>query len=684
MKKFIIILITLCATITVFAQSIKSIRINGQDQQQYVAISQIDSITYDVGSQLQILWSKNNKTPISISDIESISFENNEVTYSYLENIVDSIDAVFTEDGYVALFGVQKAQDSDNISEIYNRFVTICKIDYETGIIDESKKVSILVDSLNNPSIIAMDDYTYFISNITENTFDCIIMSGDDTWEYKSIPYSYTHSSAKCRMVQATRANGDIASSPTPPFGFNNLTDCIGMGNALGTAITATTNGERISAGLGIVGSFAGLFNGEAGLLLSGLSDAVVKSLGGSALAVAGYLWDRNYKFILKHIGPWYVGIQSVEPSGRRACKIQYNISGINANPEGHPKLKLLCQNQKTKKYQTVEMGDANNGHHTFELENLEPGKYNIEIRMYDDCHRAMNICVMTYPAIEVDVYDLGLDRYEVEEDPAYINGCVNFKMKVYLKGSDEGLGDIQQFGYYTRYSNAYPDYKEVSHLSTIFESTPLTYDLPIEKEGFFEENKDYNAFEATAKEYYIGVYLVLKNGNIVTYDEQEIEGLVYKQKPSLTFTSASLGGTETYTDENGEPYYCATEINATYIAKGTFWVNTTDLVVIQGTATDNVGYWETLNDGESPFSVYYQYPYGGDNLSAFKFDMVISEDNRISSTNAIQVSGSPYVTNIAIINNSLEAKAVQTNTQKKPIGDNSHKARYVLRLKKD
>ena len=326
MKKFIIILITLCATVTVFAQSIKSIRINGQDRQQYVAISQIDSITYDMGSQLQILWSKNNKTPFSISDIESISFENNEVKYSYLENIVDSIDAVFTEDGYVSLFGVQKAQESDNISEIYNRFVTICKIDYETGIIDESKKVSILVDSLNNPSIIAMDDYTYFISNITENTFDCIIMSGDDTWEYKSIPYSYTHSSAKCRMVQATRANGDIASSPTPPFGFNNLTDCIGMGNALGTAITATTNGERISAGLGIVGSFAGLFNGEAGLLLSGLSDAVVKSLGGSALAVAGYLWDRNYKFILKHIGPWYVGIQSVEPSGRRACKIQYNI----------------------------------------------------------------------------------------------------------------------------------------------------------------------------------------------------------------------------------------------------------------------------------------------------------------------------------------------------------------------
>lgn len=256
------------------------------------------------------------------------------------------------------------------------------------------------------------------------------------------------------------------------------------------------------------------------------------------------------------------------------------------------------------------------------------------------------------------------------------------------INATINSLDDIEEWGIYVydlNGSGVY-DYYPSEYKAAKLEDW-IDIDFNINKDEFDEINTDY--FLAS-KKIKIGVYKKIKNPTGMYdylsyfYSEPQEYELVYDEKPSLTFTSASLGGTETYTDENGEPYYCATEINATYLAKGTFWVNTTDLVVIQGTATDNVGYWETLNDGESPFSVYYQYPYGGDNLSAFKFDMVISEDNRISSTNAIQVSGSPYVTNIAIINNSSEAKAVQTNTQKKPIGDNSHKARYVLRLKKD
>lgn len=170
---------------------------------------------------------------------------------------------------------------------------------------------------------------------------------------------------------------------------------------------------------------------------------------------------------------------------------------------------------------------------------------------------------------------------------------------------------------------------------------------------------------------------------SVYYYSEPQEYELVYDEKPSLTFTSASLGGTNTSTDENGELFYCETEINATYVAKGTFWVNTTDLVVIQGSAQDNVGYWEVLNDGEYTFSVYYGYPYGGDNLCAFKFDMVISEDNRIPSTNAIQVSGYPYVTNISIVSNNALAKAKFPYVPVKSNGDDASKAKYVFSLKK-
>lgn len=686
MKKLLFTLITLCITIATSAQSVKSIRINGQDQKQkFVAISDIDSITHNMQDQNQTLWSKGNATPISFSNIESISFENSEVTYSYVENFVDSLDAIFTKDGYVALFGIQKSE-GENISDLYNRIVTISKIDYETGTIDESKNIAILVDSLNIPSIIATEDYTYFISNLTENTFDCVIMSGDETWEYKNIPYSYPHNDANSRRFAPKRANGDIASSPVPPFRLGDLTNSIGMGTVLGTAITATTNGERISAGLGIVGSFAGLFNGEAGLLLSGLSDAAVKALGGSALALAGYLWNRNDKFILEHIGPWYVGIQSIEQTGRKSCTVKYSIDGIKSVKDGHPIVQLSVYHSDKNRHsgvkeRIVQLGNAENGSHEYTIENLEAGYYKIYLSVIDDCHRAMNIRISTYPEILVRMYDIGIDRYEVQDNPSYSNGTVNFKMDVYLKGSEEGIGDdVQQFGYYTRYSNAIPDYKQVTYFSSIFESTPLTYELPIEREGFFEENRNYSTFEAKATGYYIGAYVVLKNGNIVTIDEQEIEGLIYKQKPSLTFTSYSLGETTVYVDENDEPYYCTTVISAEYTAKGTFWVNTVDLVVIQGNAEDNVGYWDVMNDGDQPFAAYYNYPYGGDNSCAFRFDFVLSNGNRVSSTNAIQVSGSPIVTNIGLIGANARTAEPSHAPVMKSFGKQEFKPRLVLK----
>lgn len=69
----------------------------------------------------------------------------------------------------------------------------------------------------------------------------------------------------------------------------------------------------------------------------------------------------------------------------------------------------------------------------------------------------------------------------------------------------------MEQFGFYTRFANGTPDYRPVDELSSIFESTPLTYELNIEKERFFEENKDYSKFEAVATGYYIGAYVVKK-----------------------------------------------------------------------------------------------------------------------------------------------------------------------------
>jgi hypothetical protein len=208
--------------------------------------------------------------------------------------------------------------------------------------------------------------------------------------------------------------------------------------------------------------------------------------------------------------------------------------------------------------------------------------------------------------------------------------------------------------------------------------------DFNINKSEFDELNNDY--FLAT-KKVKIGVYQKLKNptGNYdymsYFYSEPQEYELVYDQKPSLTFTSASLGGTDVHNDDDGEPYYCATLVNAEYTATGTFWVNTVDLVVIEGDASDEVGYWDVINDGEQTFSVYYNYPYGDNNASAFRFDFVLDNGNRVSSTNAVSVWGLHTVTNIQIVGNSNARVTDVTSKQKeKTSSKNGLKPRYVLK----
>lgn len=156
------------------------------------------------------------------------------------------------------------------------------------------------------------------------------------------------------------------------------------------------------------------------------------------------------------------------------------------------------------------------------------------------------------------------LDRYEIEDNPLYENGAVNFKMNIYLKGDEESLRDIQQFGYYIKYANAI-DYKQVKNLSSIFESTPLTYELLIPRDGFSDETTNYTTFEAKPSvNYYIGVYVVLKNGNIVHFDEDIIDGLVYNREPSFTISNIVITDRGPYSDGTGRDSYMSYTVDYT------------------------------------------------------------------------------------------------------------------------
>lgn len=605
--------------------------------------------------------------------------ENNKdknITYSYIQNCVDSLDAVLTSEGYLALCGIMEVQNSENNTVNKYRSVYITKADYENEEVDHNEDLYVLLDSLNYPVSITTSNCTYTIMNNNGSTFD--LMYIDD----KNEPKLYSNiaiNSTKSRANTATRAAGDLASSEPIPFtGLDDIMNAVGKMDNMYNIITATTAGQKISAGLGTLANLIGDAGwAEGGLFTGGISDALAGSLRSSYLALAGYMWSENQKFILKHLGAWRISIQSVEQRERGSLEIGYTVEGLNVPTEGRPKINLLCQNLKTRKYQTISLGSTTNGVYTYTISNLAAGQYGIEMRLYDECHSATNISVMTYPPVKANVYDLGLNRVEVEDNPLYYNGAVNFDLNIYLDGSEEGLQDIKEFGYYIKFANSI-DYHKVEHLSYIFSSTPVTCDLPIEKEGFFK--MDVNNFVAEATDYYAGVYIVNKKGNeIKHFDEKKIEGLIYKKKPSITFTNAWLGGTDIGSDEDGNPVYCSTEINATYFAEGTFWATDCDLVVIEGTAEDNVGYWEVLTDGDKDFSAYYSYPYGGDNVNAFKFDMMMQDGRRISSNNAVEMWGSPVVSNIAIINNSSSsAKRAKTKST-----SSSKKSEYSLKKSK-
>lgn len=657
MKRIISLLLFIVAAMIAFAQNSKNIRIYSPNDlyNHSIRVSEIDSITYDYDCQTQNVIVQGKIYPYPIIEIDSIAF-NDRMNYTVVEDIVKNMDGILSEDGKTLLYG---KDSTGNYVMQYGNFDFIHK---------KWDEESMFVIQLNNefrPISFVTNDIAYGLSYNTDGSFDVLSFNNDGTYEVIAN-----------NLIISTNSLKRIAHSANENPSFGDVGSWVGNGLTIWNLIKEIrTGGLALSTGLNAIGSLIGIGSTTGGFLVGGAGDILAwlkngaAGLYGGALTLSTYLYQKSQEFQLQHLGDWKVEILSVEQTSRKQCEVTYSIANINNNCEGNPCL-LAVINDPAKRWsyviKEIDLGTVQNGVWKKSINIDEAGEYTIELVLWDKCHPF--ISQRTYPATRFLMFDLGLDKYEVREDPVYSDGKVYFNLDIYLKGNGNSLTDVKQYGVYTKFANNV-DYHKVDHLSSIFETTPFTLELPIEKEAFFDVN--YNTFKATATDYSLGIYVVLKNGNIIMYDENDIEGLVYDEKPSLTFTSASLGGTDVYDDEEGTPYRCSTQINANYTATGTFWVNTVDLVVIQGSAQDNVDYWDVMNDGDFPFTVYYSYPYVGDQLSAFRFDFVLSNGNRVSSTNAVQVFGSPTVTNISIIGNEglnnegnkTKSKIKKTNT---------------------
>lgn len=199
-------------------------------------------------------------------------------------------------------------------------------------------------------------------------------------------------------------------------------------------------------------------------------------------------------------------------------------------------------------------------------------------------------------------------------------------------------------------------------------ESQNLT--LYVKKSDF--DQKNFSTFQAT-KRLKMGVYKCVKYGSDTQYyffsPSQDVN-LVYEQKPSLTFNTAYYGATKAVS-QNGEEKW-QTPIWGTYTVNGSFWLDKIDLVVILGNADDNVGTWKIEGDGKHDFEIYYTYSKNQSLNTAFRFDMILSNGSKVSSTNAIKITGSDKVANVSIISTTRSADSTR----------GGHTGRGVLKMK--
>lgn len=545
--------------------------------------------------------------------------------FAYAENYVDSLNAIFSNEGYVALFGGTGISLNSDTEEL-ERIIYVAKADFETGIVDEDNATLIVVDSTYMPIQISSKKCIIRFSPFENGNFSCLVNYGDeDEWtEYDGFNIGTLKNTGELH----TRS---LATGGVSDFTIANALKALDIINGIKGCFQATSMKECVSEGVGVFSNFSP--NDEVGITGGLISAGLTKSLSSGLLSILSYAGDKISDGPLKYLGPVRLSIENVEQLDAQSCKIGYMVDGLHEYGMANSDLYFELRNVKTGKYYPRLYLEPKNGYENAIIANLEPGEYGIILHIRT---KKYNWEYTTYPEVKFSIFNLELDRYEIEDNPQYEDGVVNFKMNVFLKGNEDGLKGIQQIGYYIKYANAI-DYKVVNNLSSIFESTPLTYELSIPRDGFSDETINYTTFEAKPSiDYYIGVYVVSKNGNILHFDEETIKGLEYKQKPMIKFTSGEVTGGEIIDEsEDGIRYktYYAFECDI----KGCFWLEHIQYTVSQSNFNN---YWDPLSpdtDGLWKFNGWVEYT-NSISINSY-YTMYLRNGNIMTSANGIDLS---------------------------------------------
>lgn len=487
---------------------------------------------------------------------ESENNSNENWEFAYAENYIEGLDAIYNKEGYIALFGKRNVPiqfDSiGNITSNEERILYIAQIN-ENGNINNTDATVVVVDSTYFPTRIVGNGINAVISRIDNNHCNCLVFDYTvDEWkEFKNIEFSQNNTDKEIhtRAMSTAGSNG---------FTLTTAINALSLLDNVGGALTKTGL-AKLAPGIGIFGDVLS----SVGLDEIGLGITVtIGGLHGAVAGGIGYLsskYDKLKKrFFCDDDKNIKISIENIQQIDRKTVEINYNVEGLNEHGLANSGLffSLLYVDGLTRE---VIILPVKNGYNKKILADMKSGTYEVDLNLISNEYPLCKYT--TKPIIEFNVFDLELFKYEIEENPLYRNGAVNFKMNVFLKGNEDALKNVQQFGYYIKYANVI-DYKQVKSLSSIFESTPLTHELSIPRDGF---SSNYSTFEAKLSiDYHIGAYVVLNNGNIVHLDEETIEGLVYNRKPSFTISNIVVTDRGPYSDDLGRDSYMSYTVDYT------------------------------------------------------------------------------------------------------------------------
>lgn len=446
--------------------------------------------------------------------------------FYFEENAVDSLDALYCDEGTLALFGYRNVPvglDSvGNSITKEERVIYLTSIEKESGSFNQDSIMAIVVDSTNFPKRIATKDVDIMIAKVSESQFDCLIYDAImDTWtEYENISFVNPSSDDNAK----SRA---LASSGYSEFGIDDLYKSISIVYNVNGAIKDLGKKELFKGSLGLISTF--IPQDE----LSGLiSLMIAPGLQGKAIAACDYLLTKGTKYYEKKMLEWFgkvrISIESIdilrEAEGNKSCQVHYKIENLDASVQNNVNPFLTLYKFDMLPIESIELKPVNQ-EVSYTFENLATGRYCVELYLK---HSKYDIGYVAFFSFSIS--DLSIENYSMASNPRYENNSVVFDINLKLTGDENVINDWikQEYGYFVDY------YGSTQYYGLDINEHPLekeiNFKLVVPRDNFMDTN--YYSFVSEAKGYTIGTFATEKGKNIIL-DEQPLV-LVYAEAPEV------------------------------------------------------------------------------------------------------------------------------------------------------